>query len=372
MAETMRVGVLTGGGDAPGLNPAIKGLVYRGSELGLQIIGLFDGWRSLLNPAPDVLPLDRETVRRWDRDGGTNLGSSRTNPFKQIDDEGEACDRSAEVVDNIDRLKLEALVVCGGEDTLGVAATLAQRDVRIVGIPKTIDKDLAGTDYTLGFDTALRNVSEVIERSRTPAGSHGWVQIVEVMGRHAGHLALWSGVAGQAHLILIPEHPFRYERVFHLLRDRLGESQLSRGPARPPRYSVIVVAEGARAEDGEIVTIDDRHDAFGHVRLGGIGEVLARRIASETPYEARAVVLGHPQRGGPPSPIDRIMGMMFGARAAEAVAANQFGMMISARGIAPACELSLIDLATVQGKINLVEVDRYYDKDRYHLKEIGM
>ena len=370
--EAMRIGVLTGGGDAPGLNPAIKGLVYRGSELGLQVIGLLDGWRSLLNPAPEVLPLDRETVRRWDRDGGTNLGSSRTNPFKQLTEDGATHDRSDEVVENIERLGLEALVVCGGEDTMGVGAKLAHRGVNIVGVPKTIDKDLAGTDYTLGFDTALRNVSEVIERSRTPAGSHGWVQIVEVMGRHAGHLALWSGVAGQSHLILIPEHPFRYERVFHLLRDRLGESDLSRGPSRRPRYSVIVVAEGARAEDGEMVTLDDRHDAFGHVRLGGIGEVLARKIASETHYEARAVILGHPQRGGPPSPIDRIMGMLFGARAAEAVAENEFGKMVSARGVAPACDLSLVDISTVLGTINLVDVDRYYDKERYHLKGIGM
>jgi 6-phosphofructokinase len=368
----MRIGVLTGGGDAPGLNPAIKGLVYRGSELGLQVIGLLDGWRSLLNPAPEVLPLDRETVRRWDRDGGTNLGSSRTNPFKQVNEEGETHDRSQEVLENIERLQLEALVVCGGEDTMGVGAKLDERGVRVVGVPKTIDKDLAGTDYTLGFDTALRNITEVLERSRTPAGSHGWVQIVEVMGRHAGHLALWSGVAGQSHLILIPEHPFRYERVFHLLRERLGESDLSRGPSGRPRYSVIVVAEGARAEDGEMVTIDDRHDAFGHVRLGGIGEVLARRIASETPYEARAVILGHPQRGGAPSPIDRIMGMLFGARAAEAVAENQFGKMVSARGVAPACDISLVDIATVLGTINLVDVDRYYDKDRYHLKAIGM
>ncbi|HEX6719867.1 MAG TPA: ATP-dependent 6-phosphofructokinase [Pyrinomonadaceae bacterium] len=372
MADVKRVGVLTGGGDAPGLNPAIKGLVYRGSELGLEVIGLFDGWRSLINPAPEVLPLDRETVRRWDRDGGTNLGSSRTNPFKQVNEAGEPEDRSQEVIDNIEQLKLDALVVCGGEDTLGVAATLAQRGVQIVGIPKTIDKDLAGTDYTLGFDTALRNITEVIERSRTPAGSHGWVQVVEVMGRHAGHLALWSGVAGQAHIILIPERPFRYERVFHLLITRLGESGLSRGLSRKPRYAVIVVAEGARAQDGEMVTIDDRHDAFGHVRLGGIGEVLAKRIATETPYEARAVVLGHPQRGGSPSPIDRVMGMMFGARAADAIAEGRFGTMVSARGVAPACDLSLVDLSTVQGKINLVDVDRHYDSERYHLKGIGM
>src|SRR6266496_6332737 len=366
-----RVGVLTGGGDAPGLNPAIKGLVYRGSELGLRVIGLFDGWRSLLNPLPDFLPLDRDTVQRWDRDGGTNLGSSRTNPSKFSSD-GKQVDRSNEVIENIARLKLDAVVVCGGEDTLGVAARLAEQGVRVVGIPKTIDKDLAGTDYTLGFDTALRNVSEVIERSRTPAGSHGWIQIIEVMGRHAGHLALWSGVAGQAHLILIPEHPFLYERVFHHLTRRLGEPGLSRGLSQRPRYAVIVVAEGARAADGEMVTIDDRHDAFGQARLGGIGEVLARRIASETPYESRAVALGHPQRGGPPSPIDRIMGLMFGARAADAVADNQFGTMVSARGIAPACELSLVDISAVGGKLNLVDVERHYDTERYHLKNIGM
>src|SRR4029079_16834284 len=364
MADAKRVGVLTGGGDAPGLNPAIKGLVYRGSELGLEIVGLFDGWRRLINPAPEVLPLDRETVRRWDRDGGTNLGASGTNPFKQVNEEGEAQDRSHEVVENIERLKLDALVACGGEDTLGVAAVLAQRGVSIVGVPKTIDKDLAGTDYTLGFDTALRNITEVIERSRTPAGSHGWVQIVEVMGRHAGHLALWSGIAGQAHLILIPECPFRYERVFQLLHDRLGEPGLSRGKSSRPRYSVIVVAEGARAEDGEMVTIDDRHDPFGHVRLGGIGEVMARRISSETPYEARAVMLGHPQRGGSPSPVDRVMGLMFGARAADAIANGDYGKMVSARGVAPACELSLVDISAVVGTINTVDVDRYYDTER--------
>src|SRR5918911_3926013 len=232
MAEVRTIGVLTGGGDAPGLNPAIKGLVYRASDYGISVVGLYDGWRSLLNPVPETFPLSRETVRRWDRDGGTNLGSSRTNPYRAPNEAGERVDRSAEVVENVARLGLDALVACGGEDTLGVAARLSERGVRVVGVPKTIDKDLAGTDYTLGFDTALRNVTEVIERSRTPAGSPGWVQVIEVMGRHAGHLALWSGVAGQAHLILIPEQPFRYERVFHLLSARLGESSLSRGLSR--------------------------------------------------------------------------------------------------------------------------------------------
>ena len=372
MAQVKRIGVLTGGGDAPGLNPAIKGVVYRAAEFGIEVVGLYDGWRGLLDPLPESLPLDRARVRRWDRDGGTHLGSSRTNPFRAVTPEGERVDRSPEVLSNIERLGLDAIVACGGEDTLGVAAHLSGRGVPVVGVPKTIDKDLAGTDYTLGFDTALRNVTEVIERSRTPAGSHGWVQVIEVMGRHAGHLALWSGAAGQADLILIPEHPFRYERVFKHLGERMGDpGAVARDPERP-RYSVIVVAEGAYAEDGELVTVDDRHDAFGHARLGGIGEVLARRIMAETPYDARSAALGHPQRGGPPSAVDRVMGMMFGARAAEAVAAGDFGRMVSARGIAPACELSLVDISSVLGKLNTVDVALHYDTERYHLKGIGM
>jgi 6-phosphofructokinase len=372
MAEVKRIGVLTGGGDAPGLNPAIKGLVYRGSEHGIEVVGLYDGWRSLLDPLNETLRLDRARVRRWDRDGGTNLGSSRTNPFRTLDSSGERVDRSGEVIANIERLALDALVVCGGEDTLGVAAKLSEKGVAVIGIPKTIDKDLAGTDYTLGFDTALRNVTEVIERSRTPAGSHGWVQVIEVMGRHAGHLALWSGVAGQADLILIPEHPFRYEKIYRHLEERLGDTTGNPRDSERPRYSVIVVAEGAAAEDGELITVDDRHDAFGHARLGGIGEVLARRIMSETPYDARSAMLGHPQRGGTPSPIDRIMGLMFGSYAADAVAAKDFGKMVSARGIAPACDLSLVAISSVLGQINTVEVERHYDTERYHLKGIGM
>ncbi|MBA3440476.1 MAG: ATP-dependent 6-phosphofructokinase [Pyrinomonadaceae bacterium] len=372
MAQVKRIGVLTGGGDAPGLNPAIKGLVYRAADHGIEVVGLYDGWRSLLSPLGAVLPLDRSRVRRWDRDGGTNIGSSRTNPFKAIKEGGERVDRSDEVVANVANLGLDAIVACGGEDTLGVAARLYSKGVPVVGVPKTIDKDLVGTDYSLGFDTALRNVTEVIERSRTPAGSHGWVQVVEVMGRHAGHLALWSGVAGGAHMILIPEHPFRYERIYELLKQRLGET-VGKPPDRErPRYSVIVVAEGAQAEDGELVTVDDRHDAFGHARLGGIGEVLARRIMAETRYEARSVALGHPQRGGAPSPVDRIMGLMFGARAADAIARGEFGRMVSARGIAPACELSLVEITTVLGKTQTVDIERHYDTERYHLKEIGM
>jgi len=372
MTEVKRIDVLTGGGDAPGLKPAIKGLVYRASELGIETVGLSDGWLSLLNPPFDVVPLDRASVRRWDRDGGTNLGSSRTNPFQTPNELGERVDKSSEVIANIEKLGLDAIVACGGEDTLGVAARLFEKGVPVVGVPKTIDKDLPGTDYTLGFDSALRNVTEVIERSRTPAGSHGWVQVIEVMGRHSGHLALWSGAAGQADIILIPEHPFRYEKIYRHLKERLGDSTMHPRDPQHPRYSVLVVAEGAYAEDGELIIIDDRHDAFGHARLGGIAEVLARRITSDTPYDARSVIIGHPQRGGPPSPVDRIMGLLFGARAADAVAAGDFGKMVSSRGIAPACDLSLVDISAVLGKTDTVDVARLYDTERYHIKGIGM
>ena len=372
MSKISRIGVLTGGGDAPGLNPAIKGLVYRAAEHKIDVVGLYDGWRSLLSPVPETLPLDRAKVRRWDRDGGTNLGSSRTNPFRMSGPGGMLDDRSDEVVANANALDLEAIVVCGGEDTLGVAAKLSQQGLRVVAIPKTIDKDLPGTDYTLGFDTALRNITEVIERARTPAGSHGWVQIIEVMGRHAGHLTLWAGVAGQADIILIPEHPFRHEKINRHLDEQLSGSKSCVKDRGRPGYSVIVVAEGARAEDGEPVTVDTQQDAFGHARLGGIGETLAKRIMAETPYDARSVMLGHPQRGGPPSPIDRIMGLMMGARAADAIAARKFGTMVSARGVAPACTFSLVGISAVLRGLNTVDVERLYDTNRYHLKHLGM
>lgn len=359
-----KVGVLTGGGDAPGLNPAIRGLVMRCDELDIEVVGLYDGWLGLLDPyAEEILPLDRSMVRRWDRDGGTNIGSSRTNPFSALLPGGEEkMDRSDEVLRNAKKLKLDAVVAMGGEDTLGVAYKLWQKGLAIIGVPKTIDNDLPGTDYTLGFDTALRNCMDVIERSRTSAGSHHWVQVVEVMGRHTGHLAFWSGVAGGAAMILIPEHRFSYERIYKLLEERLGKDPRDR---RHPRYAVIVVAEGAAALDEPVVTVDAEVDAFGHLRLGGVGNVLSDRIRKNTPFDSRAVVPGHPQRGGPPSAIDRIMGRMCGAEAANALARGELGKMVSARGIAPACQLSMVDIAEVAGPIRRIDVERLYDQERY-------
>lgn len=362
--QIKRIGVLTGGGDAPGLNPAIRALVYRAAESGIQVVGIYDGWEGLLDGFADhTWALDPQTVRSWDRDGGTNLGSSRTNPFKLKDDRGQRVDRSGEVLRNIEKLRLDALVPIGGEDTLGVGRKLADLGAPIVGIPKTIDKDLSATDYTLGFDTSVRTVAEIVERSRTPAGSHHWVQVVEVMGRHAGHLAYWAGLAGGAYLTLIPEHPFELKRVYELLDERLRvKPDFDR---KIPRYAVVVVAEGAVPAGGGEITVDGEKDDFGHTRLGGIGAWLAEKIRKETDHDARSVALGHPQRGGPPSSVDRAMGWLYGIAAVEAVERNEWGKMVSARGIAPACDISLVNLADAVGKLNLVDVPRLYDTRRY-------
>jgi 6-phosphofructokinase 1 len=356
-----RVGVLTGGGDAPGLNAAIKALVYKLDDLGIQAVALQDGWRGLLDEQVErAVPLARAAVRTWDREGGTKIGSSRVNPFSTTV-EGRKVDRSAEVVRNVERLELDALVAMGGEDTLGVAHRLSGAGLPVVGVPKTVDFDLNATDYTIGFYTAATNCANAIERARTPAGSHHWVQLVEVMGRHAGHLALWSGVAGSAYLILIPEVPFSYARLIERLRERLA------GP-HSPGYAVVVVAEGARSEEEGLVTVDDRRDDFGHVSLGGISQVIARRITGGTPYDARAAILGHPQRGGPPVPVDRIMATLFGAAAAVAVHDRAFGTMVSARGIAPSGTLVRVPLGDAVGRLKLVDVERQYDPHLYHLR----
>ncbi len=356
-----RIGVLTGGGDAPGLNPAIRAVVWKAAELGIEAVGIYDGWRGMMDGGDEPVPLDVEKVRYWDLDGGTHLGSSRTNPFNHKVD-GQRVDASEQVLRNFERLGLDALVPIGGEDTLGVAAKLAKKGAPVVGIPKTIDKDLGGTDYTLGFDTSLRTCVDIIERSRTPAGSHHWVQVVEVMGRHAGHLALWSGLAGGAYITLIPEAPFEVQKVLKLLDERLSRGKKDR---RLPRYAVIVVAEGALPSGGHEITVEQKVDAFGHARLGGIGAWLSEQIRATTPWDSRAVALGHPQRGGTPSPIDRIMGHLFGSAAVEACIMGTWGKMVSARGIAPACHLSLVDLDEATKGLNLVDVAHHYNIERY-------
>lgn len=361
--QIRKIGILTGGGDAPGLNPAIRSAVYRAASENIEVVAVCDGWAGLLNENLEwARPLSTNDVRTWDRDGGTNLGSSRTNPFRHRQD-GKTVDRSKEALKNIGALGLDGLIAIGGEDTLGVAKGLAEMGAPVVGIPKTIDKDLGGTDYTLGFDTSVRTVSEIVERSRTPAGSHHWVQVVEVMGRTAGHLAYWAGMAGGAYMILVPECPFRLDRVYKRLEERLGGGH--RRDHALPRYAVVVVAEGAIPEGGHEFTIDGDKDAFGHARLGGIGSWLAEKIRHETEHDARSVALGHPQRGGSPSPVDRNMGWLFGQAAVEALVDNRWGSMVSARGVVPACDISLVPLRDAVKELNLLDLERHYDAMTY-------
>src|SRR5262249_7897703 len=245
-------------------------------------------------------------------------------------------------------LRLDALIAIGGEDTLGVGRKLADLGAPVIGIPKTIDKDLSATDYTLGFDTSVRTVVDIIEPSKTPAGSHPWVQGVEVMG-----------LAGGAYMILIPEHPFGFAQV----KARLDE-RLAGGDRKGPRSAVVVVAEGAVAEGGDNITVDGQTDEFGHKRLGGVGSWLAERIREDSDHDARSVALGHPQRGGPPSPVDWHMGWLYGIGAVEAALRGAWGQMVSARGIAPACDIRLVKLADAVARLNLVDVPRYYDTER--------
>jgi 6-phosphofructokinase len=367
-----RIGILTGGGDAPGLNPAIRAVTMRAADENIEVVGIYDGWEGLLDEhVGETCRLDPLIVRTWDRDGGTHLGSSRTNPFHCLRNTAlgrliaEYADRSDEVLRNIEKLGLEALITVGGEDTLGVSRRLAEKGAPIIGIPKSIDFDLMGTDYTLGFDTSLRTCADIVERSRTPAGSHHWVQILEVMGRYAGHLALWTGVAGGAFMSLIPEVPFELTRVIQLLQELI---QLGHRDRRFPRYAILVVAEGATPTGGKLISVAPTRDDFGHVQLGGVGAWLAERIRKETAFDARAAALGHPQRGGPPSPLDRIMGHLFGTAAVEAARAQKFGEMVAARGLLPSCHLTTVSLNEATRGVNQVDVAKYYDVMSYTAK----
>ncbi|NJQ02356.1 6-phosphofructokinase [Streptomyces zingiberis] len=311
----MRVGVLTGGGDCPGLNAVIRGVVRKGvQEYGFEFVGFRDGWRGPLEA--DTVPLDIPAVRGILPRGGTVLGSSRTNPLKV--EHG-----IRRIKENLAKLEVDALIAIGGEDTLGVAARLSDEyGVRCVGVPKTIDNDLSATDYTFGFDTAVNIATEAIDRLHTTAESHMRVLVVEVMGRHAGWIALHSGLAGGANAILIPEQRFDVEKVCAWVESRFKI-----------RYApIVVVSEGAMPVDGDMVLKDGSLDAFGHVRLSGVGEWLAKEIETRTGQEARTTVLGHVQRGGTPSAFDRWLATRFGLHAIEAVKEGAFGTMVALRG----------------------------------------
>jgi ATP-dependent phosphofructokinase / diphosphate-dependent phosphofructokinase len=343
----MRVGVLTGGGDCPGLNAVIRALVRRGTqEYGYEFVGFRDGWRGPLEG--DTVTLDVRAVRGLLPRGGTILGSSRTNP---LGESAAAGGRSGveRIKDNLAGLGVDALVAIGGEDTLGAAATLHGEGVAVVGVPKTIDNDLGATDYTFGFDTAVNIAMEAIDRLHTTAESHHRALIVEVMGRHAGWIALHAGMAGGANVILIPEKPFSIGKVCEYVEHRFQT-----------RYApIVVVAEGARPAEEDLALADQSVDAFGHVRLGGIGQLLANAIEKRTGKEARATVLGHIQRGGTPTAFDRVLATRFGINAIDAVHDGDFGQMVALRGT----QIVRVPLTEATRELKVVPAERYAEAE---------
>jgi len=341
----MRVGVLTGGGDCPGLNAVIRAVVRRGvQEFGLEFVGFRDGWRGPMEA--DTVPLDVHAVRGILPRGGTILGSSRTNPFKE---NGPGRNGVERIKDNLAGLGVDALVVIGGEDTLGVAARLYDEGIPVVGVPKTIDNDLGATDYTFGFDTAVNIAMEAIDRLHTTAESHHRALIVEVMGRHAGWIALHAGLAGGANVILIPERPFDIDKVVAWVEHRFQT-----------RYApIVVVAEGAHPLNEDLSLTSGNLDAFGHVRLGGVGQLLAEEIEKRTGKEARCTVLGHIQRGGTPTAFDRVLATRFGLHAVAAVYDEAFGTMVALRGT----DIVRVPIVEATRELKLVPVDRYAEAE---------
>jgi 6-phosphofructokinase 1 len=339
-----KIGVLTGGGDCPGLNPAIKAVVRKASELQYEVVGIKEGWKGLVEGL--YMGLDRDIVRHIDRQGGTILGTSRTNPFK-IDGGIDKLKK------NIESLKLDAIVAIGGEDTLGVASKLFnEHKIPVVGIPKTIDRDLSVTEYSLGFESALHIITDSVDILRSTAESHSRIFVVEVMGRHAGHLALRGGISAGASIILIPEHPFEIDRLCELLLERKN---------RGVRYSIVMVAEGAMPKGADLSLVSQEKDAFGHVRLGGIGHYLAEEIEKRAKLESRAVVLSHLQRGGRPVPYDRRMGFYFGVAAVEAIKLQYYGTAV----ILKDNRVVLAPLKEAVKELNLVDVKSSYDTKNY-------
>jgi ATP-dependent phosphofructokinase / diphosphate-dependent phosphofructokinase len=337
----MKVAMLTGGGDCPGLNAVIRAVVRKGDNTyGDELVGFVDGWRGAIEG--DVVPLDVETMRGTLPRGGTIIGTSRTNPYK-IDGGPER------VAETVRSLGIDALIAIGGEDTLGVASQLtASGLVPVVGVPKTIDNDLSGTELTFGFDTAVQICVDAIDRLHTTAESHDRVIVVEVMGRHAGHIAVWSGIAGGAAMVLIPEEPFDIAAVCEGLQHRHRE--------RNRHASIVVAAEGATPVDSdEFHTQTGELDEFGHVRLGGIGDALAKEIEARTGYESRAVVLGHVQRGGTPTAFDRILSTRFGIAAIDAVHDGAFGSMVALQG----GQIVRVPIEEATGTLKLVDPELY-------------
>ncbi|MBL6975985.1 MAG: ATP-dependent 6-phosphofructokinase [Deltaproteobacteria bacterium] len=341
------IGILTGGGDCPGLNSAIKAAVHKICSHGFRVQGILDGWRGLLEDRSDMITeLTDDKVRTIDRTGGTVLGTSRVTPY--MTDDGRT-----RMLERMDALDLHSLIVIGGNGTLAVANRLFnEHGVKVVGIPKTIDRDLSATGYSLGFESAVQIVTDSIDNLRATAGSHRRIFVMETMGRHTGHLALKGGIAGGAAVILIPEVPFEVERVCKILRKR---------HAAGLHYGIVVVAEGAYEKGSQAPHQSGQKDTYGHVRLGGISGYLAEEIESRTGLETRNVILSHLQRGGPPVAYDRRLGFYFGTAAAEATLSGLFGMMPSIKE----GRVGMVSLDEAVGRLSAVDVRIDYDADTY-------
>ena len=334
-----KIGVMTGGGDCPGLNAVIRGVVVKASTLGREVIGFRRGWKGLLEGG-ETVRLDIEDVEDIHMLGGTIIGTSRTNPLK-LENGLE------QVGKNLQKHGCFALIAIGGEDTLGVANVLCNKGMKIVGVPKTIDNDLSATDYTFGFDTAINIATEALDRLHTTAKSHERVLVVEIMGRHAGWMALHAGMAGGAHIVLIPEVPFDVDWICQIVKERKKKGK---------DYTLVAVSEGAIPTDlGSFVTKDARKDEFERVKLGGIAERLAQIIEEKTGLETRSVVLGHLQRGGSPTTFDRVLGTRLGIKAVEMVHDGEFGKMASVRGT----EIVSVPIAEAVGVLKKVPPERY-------------
>ncbi len=332
-----KIGILTGGGDCPGLNPVIRAVVRKCLEYNVEVIGIKNGWKGLIENS--TIKLDFQSVSGILPKGGTILGTSRTNPYKKEE-------HLKSLHENYKELAIDALIAVGGEDTLGVADKLFKEGINVVGVPKTIDNDLSGTDYTFGFDTALNTATEAIDRLHTTAESHNRIMVVEVMGRHAGWIAVEAGIAGGADIILIPEIPIDLEEVVGLIKKRHD---------RGKTFSIVVVSEGAKFGNKDLVTQEEKLDEFGHIRLGGIGDILARLIENKTGYETRVTVLGHIQRGGTPTAFDRVLGTRFGVKAVELVMAGKFGQMVSLQGD----KIIAVPLSAAVSKLKTVDLELY-------------
>jgi phosphofructokinase-like protein len=333
-----KIGILTGGGDCPGLNAVIRAVVKKSVKYQWDVIGILDGWKGLIEG--NILPLTDQHISGILPKGGTILGTSRTNPFK----DQKNVDK---LLRNMKKFKIDALIAIGGEDTLGVALKLYKMGVPVVGVPKTIDNDISGTDYTFGFDTAVSIVTDAIDRLHTTAESHHRIMVLEVMGRHAGWIATVSGIAGGADEILIPEIPFRIEDVCNNLKARHDTGK---------KFSIVVVSEGAKPNETEhFETLSEEKDEFGHIRLGGIGQRLAKEIEKRLGVETRFTVLGHVQRGGSPTAYDRVLATRYGVEAVELVKQKQFGKMVALRGY----KIIPVNLTDSVTKLRTVDMDLY-------------